>query len=148
MNLRIQITIQDNQGNTEVHPVDVNVEMPEDGPMIIDHVEQEILRVHRNVIRNTMSAYLEELSKKSPNCGRKSKLRGHAQCARLCRRRRSRPIHFPNPYRHRRPWSAVEHRDASLRGPRAARVVSHGWHARAPTANGYPHVYIVQPSLS
>lgn len=66
MNLRIQITIQDNAGHTEVHPVDVNVEMPENGPMIIDHVEQEILRVNRDVILATISAYLEELSKKKP----------------------------------------------------------------------------------
>ncbi|PSR21829.1 MAG: hypothetical protein C7B43_21055 [Sulfobacillus benefaciens] len=66
MNLRIQITIQDKNGHTEVHPVDVDVEMPEDGPMIIDEVEREILRVNRDVIRNTISAYLEELSKKKP----------------------------------------------------------------------------------
>ncbi len=66
MNLRIQITIQDNNGrSTEVHPVDVSVEMPEDGPMIIDDVEREILRLDRDVIRNTISAYLEELSKKA-----------------------------------------------------------------------------------
>ena len=29
MNLRIHITIEDKNGHTEVHPVDVNVEMPE-----------------------------------------------------------------------------------------------------------------------
>lgn len=66
MNLRIQISIQDKNGHTEIHPVDVEVEMPEDGPMIIDDVEREILRVNRDVIRNTISAYLEELSKKKP----------------------------------------------------------------------------------
>ncbi len=66
MNLRIQITIQDNTGHTKVHPVNVNVEMPEDGPMIIDNVEQEILRVNRDVILATISTYLEELSKKKP----------------------------------------------------------------------------------
>ena len=44
MNLRIQIAIQDNNGRSmDVHPVDVNVEMPEDGPMIIDDIEREIL---------------------------------------------------------------------------------------------------------
>ena len=65
MNLRIQITIQDKIGHTEVHPVNVDVEMLEDGPMIIDDVEREILRINRDVIRNTISAYLlEELSKK------------------------------------------------------------------------------------
>ena len=64
MNLRIQITIQDNAGHTEIHPVDLNVEMLEDGPMIIDHVEREPLRVNRDVILATFSAYLEELSKK------------------------------------------------------------------------------------
>ncbi len=69
MNLRIQITIQDKTGHTEVHPVDVNVEMPEDGPMIMDHVEQEILRVNRDVIRAAMSTYLEELSKKTRTAG-------------------------------------------------------------------------------
>lgn len=66
MNLRIQITIEDKNGHTEVHPVDVDVEMPEDGPMIIDQVEQEILRVNRAVILTTISTYLEELSKKKP----------------------------------------------------------------------------------
>ena len=66
MNLRIHITIEDKNGHTEVHPVDVNVEMPEDGPMIIDHVEQELLRVNREVILTTISAYLEELSNKKP----------------------------------------------------------------------------------
>ena len=79
MNLRIHITIEDKNGHTEVHPVDVNVEMPEDGPMIIDHVEQELLRVNREVILTTISAYLEELSKKSPNCGRTSWRRGHSK---------------------------------------------------------------------
>ena len=64
MNLRIHITIEDKNGHTAVHSVDVNVEMPEDGPMIIDHVEQELLRVNREVILTTISAYLEELSKK------------------------------------------------------------------------------------
>ncbi len=68
MNLRIPITIQDNTGHTEVHPVDVNGQMPEDGPRIIGHDEQEILWVNRDVIRATLSAYLEELSKKSPDC--------------------------------------------------------------------------------
>ena len=46
MNVRIQITIQDSNGRSismDVYPVDVNVEMPEDGPMIIDDIEREIL---------------------------------------------------------------------------------------------------------
>ena len=66
MNLRIQMTITDNEGHTEIHPVDVEVAMPETGPMLIDDVEQEILRVNRDVIRTTIAAYLEELSKKKP----------------------------------------------------------------------------------
>lgn len=65
MNLRIQITIEDKNGQTEVHPVDMDVEMPENGPMIIDQVEQELLRVNRAVILTTISTYLEELSKKA-----------------------------------------------------------------------------------
>ncbi len=43
--------------------------MPETGPMLIDNVEQEILRVNRDVIRTTIAAYLEELSKKARNAG-------------------------------------------------------------------------------
>jgi len=70
MNLRIQITIQDNHGRSmDVHPVDVNVEMPEDGPMIIDDVEREIRRLDRDVIGAAISAYLEELSKKARTTG-------------------------------------------------------------------------------
>ena len=57
MNLRIQITITDNEGHTEIHPVDVEVAMPETGPMLIDDVEQEILRVNRDVICTTIAAY-------------------------------------------------------------------------------------------
>jgi hypothetical protein len=69
MNLRIQITIKDNNGRSmDVHPVDVNVEMPEDGPMIIDDVEREILRLD-DVIGATISAYLEELSKEARTTG-------------------------------------------------------------------------------
>ena len=66
MNLRIQMTLTDQDGHTEIHPVDVEVVLPENGDMLIDNVEQEILRINRDVIRTTISTYLEELSKKKP----------------------------------------------------------------------------------
>ena len=69
MNLRIQITLTDQDGHTEIHPVDVEAVLPETGDMLIDNVEQEILRINRDVIRTTISAYLEELSKKARHAG-------------------------------------------------------------------------------
>ena len=72
MNVRIQITIQDSNGRSismDVYPVDVNVEMPEDGPMIIDDIEREILQLDRDVIGAAISAYLEELSKEARTTG-------------------------------------------------------------------------------
>ena len=65
MNLRIQITLTNQDGHTEIHPVDIEAVLPETGDMLIDNVEQEILRINRDVIRTTISAYLEELSKKA-----------------------------------------------------------------------------------
>lgn len=66
MNMRIQITITDKHGNAEVHPIDVEAEMPEAGTLVIDEVEQAVLALNRGAIRQAIVAYLEELSKKSP----------------------------------------------------------------------------------
>jgi len=53
-------------GDIENHPVKVEVELPESGPMIIDNVEKAILEANKDAIRRAVSTYLEELSKKKP----------------------------------------------------------------------------------
>ncbi len=69
MNMRIQITITGTNG-PEVHAIDVAGEMPEHGELLIDRVEQEVLRLNRDGIRVAIVVYLEELVKKSPRDAR------------------------------------------------------------------------------
>ncbi len=69
MNMRIQITITGTNG-PEVHTIDVAGEMPEHGELLIDRVEQEVLRLNRDGIRVAIVVYLEELVKKSPRDAR------------------------------------------------------------------------------
>lgn len=66
MNMRIQITITDKDGKTEVHPIEVEGELPETGNLLIDNVEQAILQLNKSAIRAAIANYLEELSKKKP----------------------------------------------------------------------------------
>ncbi len=60
MNMRIQITITGTNG-PEVHAIDVAGEMPEHGELLIDRVEQEVLRLNRDAIRAAIVVYFEEL---------------------------------------------------------------------------------------
>ncbi len=66
MLMRIQISLTDSEGHTEMHPIDVEAEMPEMGDRIIDDVEQAVLALNKEVIRAAIVGYLEELSKKKP----------------------------------------------------------------------------------
>ena len=66
MLMRIQISLTDSAGHTEMHPIDVEAEMPEMGDRIIDDVEQSVLALNKVAIRAAIVEYLEELSKKKP----------------------------------------------------------------------------------
>ena len=66
MNMRIQITITNQDGQTEVHPIDVEAALPETGDLLIDNVEQAVIRLNKAAIRAAIVQYLEELSKKKP----------------------------------------------------------------------------------
>ena len=66
MLMRIQISLTDSAGHTEMHPIDVEAEMPEMGERIIDDVEQAVLALNKVAIRAAIVEYLEELSKKKP----------------------------------------------------------------------------------
>ena len=70
MHMRIQISLTDQDGHTEMHPIDFEAEMPEMGDRIIDDVEQAVLALNKEAIRAAIVGYLEELSNKSPRCGR------------------------------------------------------------------------------
>ena len=66
MLMRIQISLTDSEGHTEMHPIDVEAEMPEMGDRIIDDGEQAVLALNKVAIRAAIVEYLEELSKKKP----------------------------------------------------------------------------------
>ena len=66
MHMRIHISLTDSEGHTEMHPIDVEAEMPEMGDRIIDDVEQAVLALNKEAIRAAIVGYLEELSKKKP----------------------------------------------------------------------------------
>ncbi len=66
MHMRIHISLTDSEGHTEMHPIEVEAEMPEMGDRIIDDVEQAVLALNKEVIRAAIVRYLEELSTKKP----------------------------------------------------------------------------------
>lgn len=65
---RFNITLdftKDN-GELESHHIEVEAEVPESGPLLIDNIEQVIMEMNKDAIRQAVSKYLEELSKKKP----------------------------------------------------------------------------------
>ena len=58
MNMRIQISLTDSDGHTEMHPIDFEAEMPEMGDRIIDDVEQAVLALNKVAIRAAIVGYL------------------------------------------------------------------------------------------
>lgn len=66
MKMQIQIKLIDKDGIEEIHPIEVEAEMPETGDYLIDHVEKAILKLNKEAIRLAIESYLEELSKKKP----------------------------------------------------------------------------------
>jgi len=64
--IRINIDFTGLDGKTETHPIEVEAELPEDGLKLIDNVEKAILELNKDAIRQAVSTYLEELSKKKP----------------------------------------------------------------------------------
>lgn len=65
-NIRINIEIANSDGQLETHQVEVEAALPESGPKIIDNVEKAILELNKDAIRQAVSTYMEELSKKKP----------------------------------------------------------------------------------
>lgn len=47
MNMRIQITLTNQDGQTVAHPIDVEAELPETVDLLIDHVEQAVIRLNK-----------------------------------------------------------------------------------------------------
>jgi len=72
MKMQIVIKLTDKDGKVENHPIDVEAELPETGDNLIDNVEKAILKLNKVAIRLAIESYLEELSKKNPNCARNS----------------------------------------------------------------------------
>ncbi len=68
--IMINLKLTNPSGEVENHPVKVDVELPEFGPMLIDNVEKAILEANKDAIRRAVSTYLEELSKKNGIEGR------------------------------------------------------------------------------
>ena len=58
MNMRIQISLTDSDGHTEMHPIDFEAEMPEMGDRIIDDGEQAVLALNKVAIRAAIVGYL------------------------------------------------------------------------------------------
>ena len=47
MNMRIQITLTNQDGQTAAHPIAVEAELPETGDLVIDPVEQAVIRLNK-----------------------------------------------------------------------------------------------------
>ena len=58
MLMRIQISLTDSDGHTEMHPIDFEAEMPEMGDRIIDDGEQAVLALNKVAIRAAIVGYL------------------------------------------------------------------------------------------
>jgi actin-like ATPase involved in cell morphogenesis len=65
-NIRINIEFTNSNGEMETHQVEVETVLPESGPKIIDNVEKTTLELNKDAIRQAVSTYMEELSKKKP----------------------------------------------------------------------------------
>jgi acyl-CoA reductase-like NAD-dependent aldehyde dehydrogenase len=66
VNIRINVDLTNSEGETEAHQVEVEAELPESGPKLIDNVERAILELNKDAIRQAVVAYFEDLSKKKP----------------------------------------------------------------------------------
>jgi len=64
--IRINIDFTGLDGKVESHPIEVEAVLPEDGINIIDNVEKAVIELNKDAIRQAVSTYLEELSKKKP----------------------------------------------------------------------------------
>ncbi len=64
--ISININLTNLDGELESHPIEVEAVLPEDGSNLIDNVEKAVLELNKDVIRQAVSTYLEEVSKKKP----------------------------------------------------------------------------------
>jgi len=64
--MRISIDFMGLDDRVESHSIEVEAVLPEDGVNIIDNVEKTVLKLNKDAIRQAVSIYLEELSKKKP----------------------------------------------------------------------------------
>lgn len=63
--MRITVDLTNSEGELESHPFEVEAILPEEGFNLIDKVENAVLELNKEVIRQAVSTYLEKLSKKS-----------------------------------------------------------------------------------
>ena len=140
MNMRIQITLTNQDGQTTVHPIAVEAALPETGDLLIDPVEQAVIRLNKAAIRAAIVQYLEELSKKSPRRAGHSWRNSHDSCHPLPSRRSTRPFRLPHRCATRGSAYRMECFHRRVRGPRTARILPDCGDAGAPTRHGERHV--------
>ncbi len=140
MNMRIQITLTNQDGQTAVHPIAVEAALPETGDLLIDPVEQAVIPLNKAAIRAAIVQYLEELSKKAQDAQAThgGTLTIHAIPYRV-EGARGRFVFRTDALQEDRHtvWECFHRR---VRGPRTARILPDCGDVGAPTRYGERHV--------